>query len=189
MALQDILEQIESETQEKLDAIQAEHETALKKLDNEFAVLAKKTEQEMDEKVTENSGKIMNKMTTHARMEAKTKLLHEKREIMDKVFADALESLLSSGNYEDNLVNLLKNSDMEGDDVTIIPAKGKEDITKSALKTSGKPYTMSNKTADIKGGFILQSEKIEINNSFESILDNQLRGYLELEVAKTLFPA
>ncbi len=48
---------------------------------------------------------------------------------------------------------------------------------------------MANKTADIRGGFILESDKIEIDNSFESILNNQLRGNLELEVAKTLFSA
>jgi len=189
MALQDILEQIENETKEKLDNIKAKHDEALKALENEFAVLAKKIDQDMDEKVKANSKKIMNKMTTHARMEAKNKLLREKRAVMDSVFEIALESLISAGNYEDNLVQLLKNSNIEGENIIVIPAKGKEDITKSALQASGKSYKMANKTADIKGGFILESDKIEIDNSFESILNNQLRGDLELEVAKTLFPA
>ena len=189
MALQDILEQITSETEQKLDGIQAKHEDALKKLENEFAVLTKKTDQSMEEKVKANSVKIMNKMTTHARMEAKNKLLREKRGIMDEVFETALDSLISAGNYKDNLVHLLKNSKIEGENISVIPAKGKEDVTKSALQTSGKSYQMANKTADIRGGFILESDKIEIDNSFGSILNNQLRGNLELEVAKTLFSA
>ncbi len=189
MALNDILEQIKKETQEKLDKISEEHAKAVEKVEKEFEKMMKDAEEEMDEQVAANSEKIMNKMVTHAKMEAKNKLLSEKRELMDAIFDEALEALGSSSDYEKLMTELLKHCEIDGDDVKVIPAKGKEDVTKAALSASGKSYQMADKSADIKGGFILDSKKIEIDNSFESILNKQLRDDLELEVAQTIFPA
>jgi vacuolar-type H+-ATPase subunit E/Vma4 len=189
MALQDILEQIKKENREKLDALQKEYDEKLKKLNEEFKKLEKQTDEEMDEKVALNSKKILNKMTTHAKMEAKNKLLKEKRAFMDEIFDEALNALVSSSDYENLITQLLKHSSISGENIKVVPAKGKEEVTKAALDASGKSYEMADKSADMKGGFILQSEKIEIDNSFESILDKQLRDDLELGVAKTLFAA
>lgn len=189
MALNDILKQIQKETQEKLDEIAKEHAEAVKKLEAEFAKMKKDAEEEMDEQVAANSEKILSKMATHAKMEAKNKLLSEKREVMNEIFEAALDTLVSSSDYEKLVTELLKHSAIKGDDVKVVPAKGKEDATKKALSASGKSFKMSDKSAGIKGGFILVSEKIEIDNSFESILFKQLRDDLELEVAQTIFPA
>ncbi|MFC1655514.1 V-type ATP synthase subunit E [Patescibacteria group bacterium] len=189
MALNDILEQIKKETQEKLDKMSKEHAETVKKLEAEFEKMMKNAQEEMDGQVTANSEKILNKMATHAKMEAKNKLLKEKREVMDAIFDEALEALVSSSNYEKLLTELLKHSAIKGDDVKVVPAKGKEDATRAALSASGKSFQMSDKSTDIKGGFILVSEKIEIDNSFESILNKQLRDDLELEVAQTIFSA
>ncbi len=189
MALSDILEQIKKETQEKLDTLKKEHEQVIQKIDAEFEKLKKTAEQDMEEKVSVNSKKIRNKMITLAKMEAKNKLLKEKREIMDAVFKEALEVLVSSSDYQKLLTELLKHSSVKGDSIKIVPAKGKESDTKAALAASGKSYELDDKSADIKGGFILKSDKIEIDNSFEAILFKQLRDDLELEVAKNLFSA
>ena len=126
-------------------------------------------------------------MTTHAKMEAKNKLLGEKRELLDAIFDEALKQLVSSPNYKDMLVNLFKHTSLKGDDVEVCPANGKEEETRAAIAASGKEYKMCDCKSNIKGGFILKSAKIEIDNSFESILNKQLRSDLELEVARTLF--
>lgn len=187
MALSDILDKIKDETDSKLKELNEEYEAKLAALEADFKEKKEKAKAEMDEQVAVNSKKILNKMETVAKMEAKNKLLKEKRELLDAIFADALNALAGSGKYQDMLTALLKHSQIKGDDVKVVPAKGKEDATKAALSASGKSYQMADKSADIKGGFILQSEKIEIDNSFESILHKQLRGDLELEIAKTLF--
>ncbi|MFC1647728.1 V-type ATP synthase subunit E [Patescibacteria group bacterium] len=187
MALTDILDQIKKDTEEKMKTLKKEHADKLKGIDEEFEKKEKDSSKEMDEQVAENSKKILNKMKTHAKMEAKNKLLKEKRELMDSIFKEALKQLVNSDNYKDMLVSLLKHTGLKGDDVKVCPAKGKEEETKSAIEASGKEYKLCDCSADIKGGFILKSEKIEIDNSFESILNKQLKDDLELEVAKTLF--
>lgn len=187
MALADILAQIKKETDEKMKALEKEFAKKVAGIDEEFSAKTKAAGEKMDEAVTENSKKILNKMTTHAKMEAKNQLLKEKRELMDEVFEEALKQLVNSANYKDILISLLKHSPLKGDDVEVCPAKGKEEETRSAISASGKEYKLCEDSANIKGGFILKSEKIEINNSFESILNKQLRSDLELDVAKTLF--
>lgn len=187
MALTDILDQIKKVTEEKMKALDAQHTKKVSKLDDEFAAKMKNAELLMDEAVVVNSKKIMNKMTTHAKMEAKNQLLKEKRELMDVVFETALKELAHSENYKGLLVGLLKHTVLTGEGITVCPAKGREEETRAAIAESGKDYKLCEESLNIKGGFILKSEKIEINNSFESILNKQLRSDLELDVAQTLF--
>lgn len=187
MALADILEEIKKEADEKLKTLEKEHADKIKGLDTQFDEKKKTAESEMDEQVTENSRKILNKMTTHAKMEAKNKLMREKRELMEGVFKEALDQLVNSDNYKEILVSLLKHSNIKGDDIIVCPAKGKEDVTKAAISAAGKDYKLSEKPLNIKGGFVLTTDKIEIDNSFESILYKQLKDDLELEVAEKLF--
>jgi len=187
MALTDILEEIKKETEEKMKTLEKEYADKIKGIDEKFAAKSKDAEKEMDEQVAGNSKKILNKMTTHAKMEAKNKLLKEKRELMDDIFTEALKQLAHSDKYKDMLVSLLKHSGLKGEGITVCPAKGKEDETKAAITAAGKDYKLCDKSLDIKGGFVLRSAKIEIDNSFESILYKQLKDDLELEVAQTLF--
>lgn len=187
MALSDILEQIKKDTADKMDALQKEYDEKVKELDADFDAKSKKANEEMDEQVAANSAKILNKMTTHAKMEAKNKLLKAKRELLTEIFDAALTKLVSADNYKEMITNLLKHSKLNEEDVEVVSAKGKEEETRSALSASGANYRMSEKTADIKGGFILKSEKIEIDNSFESILNKQLKEDLELEIARSIF--
>lgn len=187
MALKDILDQIKEETQKKLDEINEEFDKKMQDINEEFERKMAKARAKTDEQVEVNSKKIMNKMTTVAKMEAKNKLLKEKRELIDEIFGEALEKLSESKNYKSLIKELLKRSAIKGDDVKLIPAKGKEKETSEALSESGLSYKLADKSANIKSGFILKSGKIEINNSFDSILNKQLRDELELDIAKILF--
>lgn len=187
MALEDIIEQIKKENQKKIDEINEEYDKKMKKLDKEFEDMKQEAKAATDNQVATNSKKIMNKMTTVAKMEAKNKLLQEKRELMDEIFEGALNSLAESDDYKKLVKDLLVHSKIDGDDVKVVPAKGKEAETKEALSDSGKDYEMADKSADIKAGFILVSGKVEVDNSFESILNKQLKDEIELEIAKTLF--
>jgi vacuolar-type H+-ATPase subunit E/Vma4 len=187
MALTDILEEIKKETEEKMKALEKEHADKLKGLDEKFAEKQKEAEEEMDEQVAENSKKILNKMKTHAKMEAKNKLIKEKRDLIEGIFKAALDELAKSDRYKEMLTALLKQSDIKGEGVKVCPAKGREEETKSAISAAGKDYDLCSESLPIKGGFVLKSDKIEIDNSFESILYKQLKDDLELEVAKSLF--
>lgn len=186
MALADILQKIQKETEEKLKKLEEGHKAKLKKLEDEYEKKKKVAAEDMEKKVAANVEKIHNKAKILAKMEAKNKLLKEKRELIDKLFDEALEKLSKSSEYEKFITSLMSRSSLEGD-VYVVPAKGKEDETKKAIKESKKDYKLVDKPAPIKGGFILKTDKIEVDNSFESILKKELKYELELEIAKILF--
>lgn len=152
MALSDILEKIKEETDTKVKDLNEQFEAKLFTLKTEFEEKKEKAKKEMDEQVARNSKKILNKMETLAKMEGKNKLLKEKRALLDDIFEQALKELIQADDYQKMVKTLLEKTEIEGSDISIVPAKGKEDETKKALEESGKNYKMAEKSADIKGG-------------------------------------
>ncbi|MBU1992875.1 MAG: V-type ATP synthase subunit E [Patescibacteria group bacterium] len=187
MALQDILEKIKKEAGVSLKKLEDEHRAKAKKLEEEYERKKKAAAEDMELKVKKNTEKIREKAEILAKMEAKNELLKEKRKVINTVFEEAIEAISKSSHYEDILAGLLKKCDLEGDNAEVVPAKGKENETKKALSASGKSYKIAEHATHIKGGFILKGGKMEIDNSFESIIGKELKDELELEIAKVLF--
>lgn len=187
MALSDILAKIKEEIQNQAKEFEKAHEAELAELKKQFADKEKDQASAMDKKVENHCSRIIEKTEILAEMEGKNALLHAKREMIDEIFEAATEELVKSSKYEEILVDLLKKADFKEDSVEIVPAKGKEAETKKAISASGKHFKMSEKSAHIKGGFIIRSKEIEIDNSFKTIIQTQLRDDLEIEVAKLLF--
>ena len=119
-------------------------------------------------------------------MDAKNELLKAKRAVINSVFEEAIEKLVKSDRYEDMITKLIGKSELDGEP-EVVPAKGNEDATKKALTASGKGFKLAEKSANIRGGFLLRTEKVEMDNSFESIVSKELKDELELEVSKVLF--
>ncbi len=186
MALSDILDQIEKETAGKMEQLKKDFADKKKTLEQKSKDKQKGIDEDIHQKVDEKSKKILEKAELLAEMEGKNKVLGLKRKLIEEAFDKAVEELVSSPKYVDLLAAMLKKAEVEGE-ATIIPAKGKESETKKAIEQSGKNYKLADNSANIKGGFILQSEKIEIDNSFETIVKNQLRGELEIQLNKLLF--
>jgi len=187
MALQDILNKIQKETDDKVQKLDEEHAEKIKKLESEFSKKKKAAEDDMSKRVDTSIKKIHEKTEMLAKMEAKNELLKNKRDLIESVFVEAIEKLKESEDYQDILVSLLNQTDISDSDVEVVPAKGKEKETEQAIKKSGKKYKLAGKSTNILGGFILQTKTIEIDNSFESIIGRELRSDLELEIAKVLF--
>ena len=187
MALSDILEKIEKEAQEKIFQLEKEYKEKLEELEKENNKKQKNIDEEMHKKVEENNVKIIAKAENLAEIERKNQLLLAKRKIIDEALESAIMGLSNLDNYEEIITDMLKDSDLNGNNIVVVPAKGKENITKSAIKNSGKKYFLSEKSADIVGGFILKTDKIEIDNSFSTIVKEQIREDLEIKLNKLLF--
>ena len=94
------------------------------------------------------------------------------------------------------LKNLLKlsilNSDIVGEQKLILNDEGKKIIDEILLSEINKELgskasvTLSEETRNFKGGFILEKDGIEINNTFEALV-NSLKDDLSHEVARVLF--
>lgn len=187
MALADILEKIKKEAEKKVSELEKDFEERKKKLEEDNEKKQKEIDEHLHKKIEGKSAKILEKAETLAEMESKNQLLKAKRKIIEEALEKAIETLAQSKDYEKHITQMLKTANLESEEIVVVPARGKEEETKKAIKESGKKYFLSDKSADIAGGFILKTSKIEIDNSFETIVKKQLREDLEISLNKLLF--
>jgi len=167
---------------------------------------------EIIKKKTEDANKKASSILQKAEMESKTikeriisktdleirnKKLLAKQQVIEKVFEAAKEKLKAMNAEE--FTKFIKNSimalDIHGDEEIIInpvdrdklPEKFLAEVNK-ALISKGKLGNLkfNVKTDEIDGGFILSKNGIEINNSFDELV-NSLKYELEYKVGKILF--
>jgi len=133
------------------------------------------------------------KILTMAQLEARNEILAAKQRVIDQVFSSALQKLVSlpDKQYKELIKKMLLKSCQGGEEIIISPSDKKR-ITPEFVKAVGAALgkkdgiRLSDENRDLKGGFILKAGRIEINNSFESLIDS-LREELEPQVAEILF--
>ena len=158
---------------------------------------AEKLEAEMIEKATREAETRKERVIAGAELSARNKKLEAKQAIITDVFNMSIESLcnLKEDDYKSFIKNTILSLNIDGDEKLILNDKVKNIVDNSflaeineALVKNNKlgKLTVSNETANYKGGFILEKNGIEINNTFEALVTS-LREELEFEVAKELF--
>ncbi|WP_244833135.1 V-type ATP synthase subunit E family protein [Clostridium sp. BJN0001] len=134
------------------------------------------------------------RIISSAELKARNNKLEAKQHVIDEVFLKSVEELsnLSDEDFKSFVKETIKNTAIDGDEKIILNNEGKKIITKDVLNELNTELgqkgnlTISDETSDFKGGFILEKNGIEINNTFEALVDS-LRDELEFEVAKVLF--
>lgn len=130
-------------------------------------------------------------------LDFRKEMLQVKQEFIERSFRESLDQLanLEEGNYLLLLRQMLLSLTESGKEVVILSAKDKGripavfwDEVNKLLVEAGKEgkLSLSEETADISGGFILQAGGVEINCSLSSLLEMQ-RDQLEPEIAALLF--
>jgi len=177
-------EKIKSQAQETGAAEQAKLDEQLAEHRKQTEIIARKA----------SKAKKMHLLSA-ARMEIAKEFLAEKRKILDEVFAQAREQLLSLPNeqYRKLITDLMLKAVETGDEEIIVD-KNESRIDQQLLTQVNKQLGPDNKgnlrlseqRQDLGGGFILRRGKIKNNVSFEVLLA-QARRELEIELAKELF--
>lgn len=132
-----------------------------------------------------------------AELKARNEKLGAKQTIIKEVFEKSVNELckLDEVQYLTFIKEGILSFDIKGDENLILNTEGmkfiKHDIIEEINKelvSKGKKgnLTLSSKPGEFKGGFILEKNGIEINNTFETLVDS-LKEELEFEVAKELF--
>jgi len=140
---------------------------------------------------------VKQRIISNAKLAVRNENIVAKQKMIDKVFVEALEKLLAIGDeeYLQILKNYLLSMPIVGNEEIILPGKYIDFVTEEylseinlAMITSGKlgEIKVSNENRNIKSGFIVIKNGIEINNTFESLV-NSLRDELESEIVKELF--
>lgn len=149
------------------------------------------------EKAEIESKIIKERVLSKAELDIRNKKLQAKQQIIEKVFEEAKKQLenMSVEELQKFIRDTIMSLDIDGDeeiilntnDIGRLPVTFLEDIN-SELQSKGKIGNLrfGERDYEIKGGFILSKNGIEINNSFEELV-NSLKYDLEYEVGRLLF--
>lgn len=179
-------ESIKKEAAEKAEAFKAE---AKEKAENREEHIIEQAKKEAEEQKRRIIGV--------AQLEARKEMLAAKQELISEAFDESLEQLvkLDDKTYlsiiKKMLLNLVEtgteNVYCSAADLKRIPDSFWKEVNQE-LAGQGKKgeLTPSSEPREIKGGFVLQADGMEINCSFEALLAMK-RDELEPEVAAVLF--
>lgn len=171
--------------------------------DNEILLLDKRIKEaevlkhQMLEKTKIEAITVTKRIISNSQLTVRNEKLVAKQKMIDKVFECALEKLLEMNDkeYLELIKRYLLSMPIEGNEEIILPGKYKSLVSdeylseiNASLKTTGKmgELKLSADARDIKSGFIVLKDGIEVNNTFESLV-NSLRDELEPEIVKELF--
>ena len=188
-----ILEEANARKKEILSEAEAEKNKIIDKKIAEAKIL----EAEVIKKSKSESETRKERIISNAELTVRNNKLEAKQNIISKVFEEAVEGLcnLSEEDFKSFIKKSIKNSDITGEENLILNSKGKKVISdeflneiNGYLKKAGKKGNLkiSKETGTFKGGFVLEKNGIEINNTFEALV-NSMKDDLEYDVAMVLF--
>lgn len=189
MALSDILQKIKDEAAKKAAFMKQVADDEIRKMKDEARKKAEVRKQEIAEKGEEKATSVVEKARVLAKMEARNKLLADKRDVINAVYEEAQKELngLKGAEYEKVLVSMMKATSKSMPKGHLFVPHGMKKVTEDAIAKAKVDYTVKEEHPDLKGGFILYDGKTEMNLSFNYLLGKQVRPKTELEVAKILF--
>ncbi len=189
MALNDILQKISDEANKKAAFMKQVADTEIKKIEEEAQAAAEARKQELEAKIEAQSLSIISKSKTLAKMTGRSQTLKEKREVIDQAYEELEKELntLDSSEYLKLVTHMLKHAKQSTEKGKLTVPADRRKLTEEAIEKANADFHVKEETHDFKGGFILQSGKVEINLSFPYLVQKVVRPSTELEVAKILF--
>ncbi|HHY99532.1 MAG TPA: hypothetical protein GYA03_00400 [Tissierellia bacterium] len=192
MSIENITSKILSDAQDYansslMDAEKTKQEI-LNRAKNEAEVLIK-TEAE---KAANDALELKNRKVSAAELQGRKMLLSAKQEAINKSFDAAIEKLkaMPEVEYLNFLVQeVVRIPNCQGS--IVLNAKDRESIGERLVKAvneklGAEKVALSMDTVETSGGFVLKRGKVEINSTFETLLD-AMRDQLTSEIADVLF--
>lgn len=190
-----ILQDAELKEKEILEKAKLQANEIVEKANQKAASRAKELSQKSVHDVSEKK-RIIN---SNVELEMRKDVLTAKQQAIEKVFDKVLEKMnnFTDSKYEQVIFDMLMASVESGEEEVVMSEAGKKKLSadflnklNKALAAEGKKgnVKISDEIRDISGGFILKSQGVEINNSFESII-RLSRDEIEPKVAEIFFRA
>ena len=191
MSVNNITSKILRDAEGRKESILATAEEEKNKILSKKVASAKELEKEIEAKSKKE------RVISGAKLKARNEKLAAKQEVIEEVFSKSVETLCKLNDRE--FVKFIKDSilslNIDGDETLILNEDGNKIVSKEVvaeinaeLKAKGLKgeIKISETIGSFRGGFILEKGGVEINNTFESLVDS-LKDQLEFEVAKVLF--
>lgn len=188
MPLEKIIERIDEESALEIKTLEREAQEKVSQISKEAQEKAASIKEEILRAASFEAQRRRDHILTMANLEAKRTVLEEKERLMEEAYKKALVKLerLGKKSYQDIIKRMLLKVAKSGPGEVIISREDRKRITPSFIESINKELKISKEERGISGGFILKREKIEINNSFESLLRSN-REELEARLVKILF--
>jgi len=195
--IEKILAHIKSESDAECEEIKREAAEECKRIADEYA----KTEQDEYRKLvdsgTADAGRRLERLNSLAVLESKRHVLMTQQEMVTATFEHAAKALLElpEPEYIDFLVKQACAASLNGTETIILSPADRDRIgnevlgaANSALQAAGRnaSLTLSDNTANIRGGLILSGGDIEVNCSIDALVE-EYRNELSPSVASVLF--
>ncbi|NLZ49678.1 MAG: V-type ATP synthase subunit E [Clostridiales bacterium] len=192
-----IINKIIKDAENERDAILKEAKDEEASIVSKSVAKAESEKAAMIEKAKKDAAIKKERIISSATIEVRNKKLAAKQQVISKVFNQALEKMKALP--KEQYVNFVKNSlvalDLKGDEKIRISKKDADIIDQALLDEVNKILSSEGKKANLKlssehgdfaGGFIVEKGKIDLNYTFEALLD-LAKDNLEHEVANILF--
>lgn len=182
------------DAEERKESILASGEEEKEKILSKKLAKAKELQEEIIKKATAEAKSKKERILSSASLKVRNDKLLAKQEVIKEVFEKSIEKLSSiSGN---ELLDFVRESILSlgeiGEQTMTLNKNGMDvvDLTfmyelNQALGEKGN-VKLSQEVGNFKGGFILEKDGIQINNTFEALVSS-LKDELEFEVARALF--
>src|SRR5471030_345153 len=185
-----IIEDAENKKEVILSEVKKEKNKILSKKQEEATAAEKIIIERAERETVSRKERII----SSAKLEARNKKLKAKQEIISEIFETSIEALcnISENDFKEFVRSSILNSHIDGEQKVILNDAGKKIIDEILLSEINKELgskasvTLNEETRKFKGGFILEKNGIEINNTFEALV-NSLRDDLSQEVIRVLF--
>lgn len=195
--VKNITSKILKDAEVERDSILAAAEEEKNKIISKRVNNAKELEKEILAKAKLEANSKKERIISSAKLKVRNDKLAEKQSVMNGVFEEAINRLcsISTEEFESFIKRSILSMDIEGDENLILNEEGLKiiglefmDELNKALKDKGLKgeVRLLKKEGNFKGGFLLEKNGIEINSTYEALIES-LRDELEFEVAKVLF--
>jgi V/A-type H+/Na+-transporting ATPase subunit E len=180
----------------KNDILKIAHEEEAKIVDKRAAE-ARVIEEDILNRAKREAETMKERIISGAQHSVRNKKLSAKQQVIERVFERAVETLnnLSEDQYLGFVRNSVLSMELKGEYNLILNEKALNLVTQNFVNELNRDLlshrkefqlVFTNNPGNFRSGFILERNGIEINNTFDTLL-NSLREDLEYEVARVLF--
>ena len=191
--LSNLTSKILKDAEDKKAVILSDAENEKNKILSKKQEEAGKVEKTMLEKAEREAASRKDRIISGAELHARNEKLEAKQKVIKEVFETSVKELsnCSAEDLKGFVKEVILNTAIEGEQNLILNADGKKAIDEAFVaeinEKLGKKAVikLSDETGKFEGGFILEKNGIEINNTFEALVGS-LKDDLSLEVARVL---
>ena len=192
--LSNLTSKILKDAEDKKAVILSDAENEKNKILSKKQEEASSVEKAMLEKAEREAASRKDRIISGAELHARNEKLEAKQKVIKEVFETSVKELsnCSPEDLKGFVKTVILNIGIEGEQNLILNEDGKKVIDEAFVAEINEELDkkavikLSDETRNFEGGFILEKDGIEINNTFEALV-NSLKDDLSLEVARVLF--